>query len=246
MNRASRVKRASRTLGLLLGGAIGATSVSAAPPLPAMLAPPSAAPMPESRMSVLDSVKPEFRDSVARCMSKPTVSTRALGEEVVCTVAVYEWLFEHPDRVALAWRRLKVPSIPISDMGEGKFGWTDEFGSEIVWQTVGTFPEGRIWYATGKVKAGLATPSIPVQSVVVVRHKKRAEKDGVALFAPTVEAYMHSDSRAANLIVRVLGPTVPSVAEQAAGQLLDFFTGIAAFVQRHPTRAEELLAPPKK
>jgi hypothetical protein len=247
MNRASRVKRASQALGLLLGGAIGATSLLAAPPpLPAMLAPQSAAPVPEQRMSVIDSVKPEFRDAVARCMSKPTVSTRALGEEVVCTVAVYEWLFEHPDRVAQAWRRLKVPSIPISDMGDGKFGWTDEFGSEIVWQTVGTFPEGRIWYATGKVKAGLATPSIPVQSVVVVRHKKRAEKDGVALFAPTVEAYMHSDSRAANLIVRVLGSTVPSVAEQAAGQLLDFFTGIAAFVQKHPTRAEELLAPPKK
>ncbi len=196
-------------------------------------------------MSVLDSVKPEFRDAVARCMGKPTVSTRAMGEEVVCTVAVYEWLYEHPDRVALAWQRLKVPSIPIADMGNGRFGWTDEHGSEIVWQTVGTFPEGRIWYAKGKVKAGIATPSIPVQSVVVVRHKKRIEKDGVALFAPTVEAYMLSDSRAANLILRVLGPTVPNVAEQAAGQLLDFFGGIAAYVQKHPAKADELLAPPK-
>jgi hypothetical protein len=247
MKRASRVKQASRALGILLGGAIGAAGTSAAPPpLPAMLASPSAAPAPQPRMTLLDSVKPEFRDAVARCMSKPTVSTRATGEEVVCTIAVYEWLYEHPDRVALAWQRLKVPSIPIHDMGNGKFGWTDEFGSEIVWQTVGTFPDGRIWYAAGKVKAAAATPSIPVQSVVIVRHKKRIEKDGVALYVPVVEAFMHSDSKAANLILRVLGPTVPNVAEQAAGQLLDFFGGIAGFVQRHPDRADELLAPPKK
>ena len=114
-------------------------------------------------------------------------SHRARRREVVCTVAVYEWLYEHPDRVALAWQRLKVPSIPINDLGNGKFGWTDEYGSEVVWQTVGTFTDGRIWYATGKVKAAPATPSIPVQSVVVVRHKKRIEKDGVALFVPIVE-----------------------------------------------------------
>ena len=197
-------------------------------------------------MNPLDSVKPEFRDAVNKCINKPTVSTRAAGEEVVCTVAVYEWLYEHPDRVALAWQRLKVPSIPISDMGNGKFGWTDEYGSEIVWQTVGTFAEGRVWYASGKIKAGIATPAIPVQSVVIVRHKKRVEKDGVDLFAPTVEAYMHSDSKAANLVLKVLGPTVPNVAEQAAGQLLDFFGGIAAYVQKYPSKADELLAPPTK
>jgi len=245
MERAGRVKRASRALGVLLGGAIGGALASAAPPLPAMLATPSAAPAPQPRSNVLESVKPEFRDAVARCMSKPTVATQATGDEVVCTVAVYEWLYEHPDRVALAWQRLKVPSIPIMAMGEGRFGWTDEYGSRIVWQTVGTFPEGRVWYATGKVKAAPAAPAIPVQSVVVVKHKRRIEKDGVALFVPSVEAYMHSDSKAANLILRVLGPTVPNVAEQAAGQLLDFFGGIAAFVQKHPDRADELLAPPK-
>jgi hypothetical protein len=38
---------------------------------------------------------------------------------------------------------------------------------------------------------------------------------------------------------------VPNVAEQAAGQLLDFFGGIAAYVQKHPAKADELLAPPK-
>lgn len=251
MKRAGRVRQASRALGVLLSGAIGAT-VGAAPPAgqstsmaaPSHTAAPTA-PAPASRMNVLDAVKPEFRDAVAKCMAKPTVTTRANGDEVVCTVAVYEWLYDHPDRVALAWQRLKVPSIPITDIGNGKFGWTDENGSEVVWQTVGTFQDGRIWYAHGKVKAGVATPAIPVQGVVILKHPKLVEKDGVALFAPNVQCYMHSDSKAANLVLRVLGPTVPNVAEQAAGQLLEFFGGIAAYVQKHPTKADELLGPKK-
>ena len=245
MKRASRVRRASRALGLLLGGALGVTAAAAPPGSSpaAMPAPPQAAPAP--RMNLLDAVRPEFRDAVTKCMTKPTISTSALGEEVVCTVAVYEWLYDHPDRVALAWQRLKVPSIPIADLGGGKFGWTDEHGSEIVWQTVGTFTDGRVWYANGKVKASAAAPAIPVQGVVIVTHPKRVERDGVALYAPSVQAFMHSDSKAANLVLRVLGPSVPNVAEQAAGQLLDFFGGIAAYVQRNPTKAEELLGPKK-
>jgi hypothetical protein len=248
MKRASRVKRASRALGILLSGVTGVMAAAAAPPgtSAAMPALPAAAPAPSPKTNVLESVKPEFRDAVAKCLNKPTVSTRAMGDEVVCTIAVYEWLYEHPDRVALAWKRLKVPSIPISDLGSGKFGWTDEYGSEVVWQTVGTFTDGRVWYATGKVKAGPATPAIPVQSVVIVTHRKRVEKDGVALFAPVVEAFMHTESKAANLVLRILGPTVPNVAEQAAGQLLDFFGGIAMYVQRNPSKADELLGPAKK
>src|SRR5262245_37184171 len=131
MKRAGRVKRASRALGVLLGGAIGVTADAAPPGLPPSMMPaPGAMIAPAPRMNLLEVVKPEFRDAVAKCMNKPTVSTRATGEEVVCTVAVYEWLYDHPDRVALAWQRLKVPAIPIVDRGEGKFGWTDEYGSE--------------------------------------------------------------------------------------------------------------------
>jgi hypothetical protein len=250
MRRGGRVRRVGRALGVFLGGAIG-VSAAAGPPGPAMPAPVPAAPAPAPaapapRANLLDVVRPEFRDAVAKCVAKPTIATRATGEEVVCTVAVYEWLYDHPDRVALAWQRLKVPAVTIADRGGGKFAWTDENGSEVVWQTVGTFPDGRVWYATGKVKAAPATPAISVQGVVVVTHTRKAEKDGVALFAPTVQAYMHSDSKAANLVLRVLGPSVPNVAEQAAGELLDFFGGIATYVQKNPTKADALLAPPKK
>jgi hypothetical protein len=207
--------------------------------MPAMPAAAPAAP----RVSVSDVVRPEFRDAVLQVIRNPTISTRAMGEPVVCTVAVYEWLYEHPDRVALAWKRLKVPAITITDLGGGKFAWADDNGSQVVWQTVGTFGDGRVWYANGRVKGGRLTPAIPVQGVIVVNHPRKVERDGVALFAPTAQAYMHSDSRAANLALKALGPAAPRLAEDAAEQLLDFFGGIANYVQKHPKQAEVLLGP---
>ncbi len=195
------------------------------------------------RVNLSEVVEPQFRDAVMKCVRNPTISTQARGEEVVCTVAVYEWLFDHPDRVSLAWQRLNVPAVAIGDLGNGKFSWTDENGSVVVWQTVGRFADGRVWYATGRVKPIPAGPTIPVQGVIIVTYPRKAEKDGVAVFAPTAQAYMHSDSRAANLILRAIGPAAPKLAEEAAGQLLEFFGGIADYVQRNPKKAAALLAP---
>jgi hypothetical protein len=207
---------------------------------------PTAAAAAAPKLNLADVVRPEFRDAVLKVVRNPTISTRAMGEQVVCTVAVYEWLYDHPDRVALAWKRLQVPAVTITDLGGGKFAWTDENGSEVVWQTVGAFADGRVWYATGKVKAGKALPAIPIQGVIVVSHPKKVEKDGVALFTPTAQAYLHSDSRTANLALKALGPMAPKLAEDAAGQLLEFFGGIAAYVQKHPKEANELLGPARK
>lgn len=240
------MNRASGVLWVVLGGTLAAAS--AAPSGQKMPAPPpmAAAPAPLPKVPLSDVVRPEFRDAVMKVVGKPTISTAAAGEEVVCTVAVYEWLYDHPDRVALAWQRLKVPSITITDLGGGKFAWSDDNGSEVVWQTVGTFPDGRVWYATGKVKGAKALPAIPVQGVIVVSHPRKVEKDGVALFAPSAQAYLHTDSRAANLALRALGPQAPKLAEDAAMQLLDFYGGIANYVQKHPKQADELLGPAKK
>jgi hypothetical protein len=195
------------------------------------------------QVSLAEVVQPAFRDAVTQVVTNPTIATSAKGEPVVCTVAVYEWLYEHPDRVALAWKRLKVPAITISDLGGGRFAWADDNGSRVVWQTVGTFADGRVWYANGKLKGGRLTPAIPVQGVIVVNHPKKMERDGVALFTPSAQAYMHSDSRAANVALRALGPVAPRLAEDAAEQLLDFFGGIANYVQKHPMEAEKLLGP---
>jgi len=192
---------------------------------------------------LLGCVAPTYREGVARCLRQPTVSARARGEAVVCTKAVYEWLLDHPDRVALAWQRRQVPCLPIQARHDGSFGWTDECGSEVVWRTVGRFRDGRIWYARGSIKPSRLAPPIPVEGVVIFHHPILAEKDGVARFAPRVECYMHSDSRMAHLAVKILGPSVSDLADHAAAQLIEFFSAIAAYVQNHPEEAPQLLGP---
>jgi len=191
-------------------------------------------------------VHADYRDAVMKVVNKPTVSTRATAQDVICTVAMYQWLFDHPDRVAAAWQRLKVQAVPITDAGNGQFAWTDENGSEVVWRTVGTFQDGRVWYATGKVKPGAATPAVPVKAVAILTHPQKATKDGVASFSTSVQIFLVSDSKAATVALRLMGPAAPKVAEQGAEQFLEFFNGIAEYVQKNPTKADALLAAPKK
>jgi len=223
-----------------------ATASGAEPyPSPGSAAMPAALPNTAGvvRVNLSTVVAADYREAVMKVVKQPTLSTRATAAEVVCTISMYEWLFEHPDRVALAWQRLKVPAVPIADLGNGLFAWTDDNGSEVTWRVVGTFQDGLIWYATGKVKAAKATPAMPVKAVAILTRTQKATKDGVAAFNTSVQVYIHSDSRAAALAMRVLGPTAPKVAEQGAEQFLEFFNGIATYVQQHPTKADALLAP---
>jgi hypothetical protein len=243
-----------RALKLLLGSAV-AVPLTLAPARAAdpraMPAPPASMPaqLPNTagavRVNLNEVVHPDYRDAVSKVVKQPTVSTRATAPDVVCTAAMYEWLFDHPDRVSLAWQRLKVPAVPITDAGGGQFVWTDENGSEVTWRAVGTFKDGLVWYATGKVKAAAAAPSVPVKAVAVLSRPQKAAKDGVAVFSTTVQVYLQSDSKAATLALKVLGPTAPKLAEQGAEQFLEFFNGIADYVQKHPAKADTLLAPAK-
>jgi hypothetical protein len=250
MNGMNLANWSRRAIGVFLAVTVSTTGIQSAPPgqtTPTMAASSTTAPTPnQARLNLLDVVRPEFHESVLKCIRHPTVATKAIGDEIVCTVAMYEWLYDHPDRVALAWQRLKVPTVNITDLGGGKFGWSDDHGSEVSWQTVGTFPDGRVWYASGKVKPAPAAPYVPIQATFIVSHPRKAEKDGVAVFVPTVQVYVHSDSKAANLALKLIGPTAPRLAEEAAGQLLEFFGGIGTVVQKYPTKAELLLGPPKK
>jgi hypothetical protein len=235
-------------LGALFGSVVAAAAAVAQPPqLSPAPAYPSAMPAPApGRVVLSEVVEPGHRDAVLAVVRKPTLSTRGTADDVVCTPAVYDWLLDHPDRVALAWQRLKVPVVDITDAGKGKFAWTDGEGSELVWQTVGRFPDGLVWYATGKVKPSAVTPSVPVRAVVVMTHPKRPAKDGAAALTPAVQAFLQTDSKATNLVLRLLGPTAPKMAQEGAEQLLFFFSGIARYVQAHPEKADELLAPAKK
>jgi hypothetical protein len=197
------------------------------------------------RVVLSEVVDAKHRDAVLAVVKKPTVTTRGESPEVTCTFAVYQWLLEHPDRTSLAWQRLNVPCVEIKDNGKGVFTWNDGEGSQLEWQTVGRFPEGLVWYATGKVKCSPLTPTVPVKAVVVMVQPKPAA-DGAVTIAPATHVYLQTDSKAANAVLRILGPTAPKLAEQGAEQLLFFFTGIAKYLQKHPEKRDDLLAPAKK
>lgn len=238
--------RVGRSLGVLLG-TLGTVAALAQPPAPGPVAP--AGPMPmaaPTRVVLSDVVDPPFRNAVLDVVRRPTMTTRGTSSDVACSPELFTWLLDHPDRTAAAWRRLQVPAVDITDTGKGRFFWSDTDGSDLSWQTVGTFPEGRVWYATGKVKPAAVGPTIPVKAVVVVSHPGKAVGGGVAQISPSVQAFVQTDSKAAAVALRVLGPTAPKLAQEAADQLVLFFAGVARYVHAHPERADDLLAPARR
>jgi hypothetical protein len=146
----------------------------------------------------------------------------------------------------MAWRRLNIGAVDICPLEGGRFVWKDDNGSELTWRTVSKNGEGRIWYAEGKVRAGALLPVVPVRAVAVLRHgAKKKEDDGNPLIRHQLEVFLQTDSRAANLVLRMLGPTAPRMAQQGAEQLLMFFSGIAKYIEKYPTKAPLLLSEKK-
>ncbi len=192
---------------------------------------------------LLERVPPIHRDLVAKVVTKPTLAATYHEDPFTAHPAVYEWLLEHPDRTALAWQRLKIPCVDILDVGGGKFSWADEQGSELVWQVVAKSPGFLVWYATGKVKAATLLPMVPVKAVAIVDYPAIPTTTvGVAMYRPKVSVHFLSESRAANLVLRVAGPSAPKLAEDGAEQLMFFFSGIAGHIFKHPEQIGPLLA----
>ncbi|MEO2089527.1 MAG: hypothetical protein ABGY75_08530 [Gemmataceae bacterium] len=196
---------------------------------------------------LLDFVAESHRDVVAAIVKAPTLAAKATEDDFAAHPAVYDFLLAHPDRTSLAWQRLKVPCVEITDLGKGQFFWADEGGSELTWQTVGAFEHGVVWYATGKVKAGTLFPTVPVKAVAVLQSPRTAaDADGVSRLKPQVNVYLQCDSKLAAAALRIAGPSAPRMAEEGAEQLLFFFSGVARYLHKKPDQVEVLLAPKGK
>jgi hypothetical protein len=151
------------------------------------------------------------------------------------------WFLDHPDRAVVAWRRLGAKCVSINPRGDGKFSWADENGSEVVWETVYKSAGVRIWLAEGKVRPGPLLPLVPVKAVVVLRHSDSRAPDGLAVMHHQCDLFVHTDSKTAAMMARMLGPTASRVAEQGLGQLQLFFSGLSWYLERHPDQAATLL-----
>jgi hypothetical protein len=181
-----------------------------------------------------------MRDAVRRIVEQPTLSASAPSEDFGGPPAVYQWLLDHPDRAAKAWRRLGSPCLDITDRGAGWFGWTDQQGSELRWETVYRTPQMRIWYAEGKAKPGVLLPPLAVRAVVVMHHGSYVDSAGHARVCHQSDLYFQTDSRTAVLLARLMGPTAPRLAEQCVTQMQIFFSALTRYVDRHPERADVL------
>jgi hypothetical protein len=187
----------------------------------------------------LDALPAGLREKVARVVQSPTLTTHAPAEEFPANF--YDWLLDHPDRVALAWRRLGVPCVSITNHGNGAFGWNDGEGSDLTWQCAWKGSSGRIWYADGQARPGPHLPLVSVRAVAVLRCSQRRESDGRTFVTHDVDIYLQTDSKAAALVMRLIGPATPRLAQQGASQLLLFFSGIARHLEAHPEKTFSLL-----
>jgi len=155
---------------------------------------------------------------------------------------LYHWLLEHPDRAVIAWRRLGAPCTEVFDCGQGWYGWKDGHGGQVRWQVVHRGAKLQIWYAEGSVRPAPFLPLVPVRAVLLLRHGERSQKDGRALIFHQADAFLQMDGKTAGVLTKMLGPSVPHLAEQCLGQLETFFSGIVWYLGQHPERTDTLLA----
>jgi len=221
----------------LVAGVLWAGTTAAQPSLPTL-----SASTPNSAQRVpLEELPPPMRERVRRVVEQPTLSATGPAEDFSGRPAMYQWLLDHPDYASQAWRRLGTPCLEIVDRGNGRFGWNDDQGSDLFWQTVYRTADTQIWYAEGRARPGLLLPSISMRAVVVLRHQSRVDSFGRPRIHHQAEVFVQTDSRAAALVARLLGPSAPRLAEQGVTQMQLFFSALTWCLERHPDRAEILL-----
>jgi len=210
---------------------------------PAIAAEPrSSLPMPVP----LEDMPAVTRDALSKVMKAPTLTSVCPVEEFIAHPDTYQWLLDHPNRTAAAWRKLGVGAVEIRTLKDGRFFWKGEDGSQLVWQAVAKGPGGRVWYAEGQVKPASFLPMVPVTAVAVLAHTETPRATGDCLIKHQVEVYLHTDNKAAALVTKMLGESAPRMAQQGSEQLLMFFSGIAKYAHDKPEKATNLFADTKR
>jgi len=183
-----------------------------------------------------------LREPVRQILQQPTLFGHGPTEAFAGDSAIYQWLLDHPDRGAVAWRRLGAKCSDITKRDNGVFAWTDGHGSEIRWQTIHKSATQRIWYAEGQVCPGLLLPPVPVHIVALLRHGQHQNETGRTLLYHQVYVFVQTDGKAATLITRILGRSAPNLAEQCVGQMEMFFSALVWYLDQHPDMSQNLFA----
>jgi len=190
----------------------------------------------------LNELPADVRERVQNVVDHPALYTRGPAQEFPCDPATYFWLLDHPDRATLAWRRLGARCIDIQDAGDGNFCCNDPNGDEVHWTTVYHTARMRIWYAEGAVKPATLLKPVSGKAVVVVRHIEGKDEKGRSVIREQTDMILHADSKTATFVAKVLGASMPQLAEQYVAHLGNFFSLLAIHLGEHPERAARLLA----
>ena len=181
------------------------------------------------------------QEAVQQVLRDPTLVARGPAEKFACKPEHYFYFLEHPDRAVTAWRKLGAKCVAITDKGGGQFGWGDDLGSDLSWETVHHDPSMRIWYAHGKVRPAPMLPLVPVELVLVMHHSETPAVAGAAI-EHRADLFLHTDSKTALLFARLMGTSTTKAAEQGLTQLQLFFSALSWYLDQHPDRAQRIMA----
>jgi hypothetical protein len=189
----------------------------------------------------IEAVTPECRDRVRAVLEHPSLHAHGPVETFHCQPSVYHWLLDHPDRAVIGWQKMGAKCAAINDRGGGRFGWKDEQGSDVYWETVLRDPRQRVWYAEGSVRVGPLLPRIPLRAVVILYITEGHDAKGRPAIRHEGELVLHTDNRMVALAARVMGVSAPHAAEEYVAQIQMFFAALAWHLDRHPDKAKSLL-----
>jgi hypothetical protein len=189
----------------------------------------------------LGAVAPEYRERVLSVLERPALHASGRAESFHCKPPVYHWLLDHPDRAVRIWRKLGATCAEVTDRGNGIFGWKDEHGSDISWQTVIRTPQQRVWLAEGVVRPGALLPQVSVRALFVLHITQGEDASGRSAIRHQGELLLHTDGRAATLATRLVGASAPQMARDYIGQIQIFFGALAWHLDEHPEKIRNLL-----
>jgi len=188
----------------------------------------------------LDGLPEKVRDKVRSVVERPTLSVQGPVEVFNCAPETYMWLLDHPDQTVKLWRCLGAKCTDIQNRGNNRFGYRDELGSDVHWDTVVSSARQRIWYAEGQVKPAVLLPAAQIQAILVLDFVDGSDGKGRPAVKHQMHLILHTDSHAVALATRFLGASAPRVAEQYVAQIEMFFGALAWYLDQHPEQAKEL------
>ena len=190
----------------------------------------------------LESLPASQREAIKSVLDRPTLNVHSSKVTFDCLPEQYRWFLDHPDRGVIAWRRLGAKCVTILPHGQNTFAWNDGKGSEVIWETVHNCTGQRVWFAEGTIKPGPLLPTVPVKAVVILHYAESQLPNGDPVITHQTHLYVHTDSKSAALVTKILGNSAQHLAEQGLDQLQLFFSGLSCYMHRYPERCAVLLS----